>query len=371
MFELVSRLVETARYADAERLVQALELSQAAVGDMVVAELLAAACEADDGDHQHDPRARARWPATVDAATESQLRRHLNALLVRTADDADAPTPPSMPAPAALAVFCLGPLRVRQGDRDLGAFPNRRAKSVFKYLLLHRDQVTPKERLMDTFWPNAAPAAARNNLNVAVHGLRRVLGRTGPHVDHVLFQGEGYLLNPELELCVDLTEFDRRVAEGRRRSRQGDTAGALRAFEEAETLYQGALFEDDAYEDWTAAPRRAAEDHYVEVLATLATLYRAAQDDEACIRVSRKILLVQPTCETAHRQLMRSYARLDRRHLAIRQFHDCASVLRSELDVAPDPHTVELYHRIRGGLPVRARLRDHRTAISSVAATDR
>jgi DNA-binding SARP family transcriptional activator len=369
MFELVSRLVETARYADAERLVRALELSQAAVGDMVVAELLAAAREADDGGHQHNLRAQARRQPAADTATESQLRRHLNALLVRVADDGDAPTPPSMPAPAALAVFCLGPLRVRQGDRDLGAFPNRRAKSVFKYLLLHRDQVTPKERLMDTFWPDAAPAAARNNLNVAVHGLRRVLGRAGPH-DHVLFQGDGYLLNPELELCVDLTEFDRRVAEGRRRSRQGDTAGARRAFEEAETLYRGALFSDDPYEDWTAAPRRAAEDHYVEVLATLATQYRAAQDDEACIRVSRKILLVQPTCETAHRQLMHSYARLDRRHLAIRQFHDCASVLRSDLDVAPDPHTVELYHRIRGGLPVRARLRDQRT-ISSVTATDR
>src|SRR5437773_2840131 len=116
---------------------------------------------------------------------------------------------------------------------------------------------------------------------------------------------------PDLDLWLDLTQFEHHFAAGRKVGRQGDDLGAARELEAAERLYRGPLFEDDLYEEWTMTPRQNAEDRYIDALATLATHYQQLGDNVACIRVSRKILALQPIYEAAHRELMRSYARLD------------------------------------------------------------
>lgn len=200
---------------------------------------------------------------------------------------------------------------------------------------------------MDLIWPDAEPRAARNSLNVAVHGLRRYLRGSAGGSGQVLFQNDGYLINPELDLWLDVAEFEERLAAGSRLGGRGDIRGAVRELELAEALYRGRLFEDDLYEEWTTAPRQAAEDRYVDALASLAGHYRTLDDDLGCVRVNRKILALQPMYEAAHRHLMHAYARLDQHHLAMRQYRECVSVLRSELQVPPAPETTRLNELIR------------------------
>ena len=94
-----------------------------------------------------------------------------------------------------LIVQCLGPLRIWINGRELGFLSNRGARSVFKYLLLYRGRPTPKEQLMHLLWPSATPAAARNNLNVAVHRLRRFLSED-ERARMVVYRQNGYELDP-------------------------------------------------------------------------------------------------------------------------------------------------------------------------------
>jgi DNA-binding SARP family transcriptional activator len=241
----------------------------------------------------------------------------------------------------------LGPLRVSTGGRPLDRLTNRRARSVFAYLLLNPGRSTPKDVLMDLIWPEASSSAARNNLNVALHGLRRYLRGSGECGGHILFQDDGYRINPEIDLWLDLVQFDRHHAVGRRLGERRDIPGAVSELEAAEALYRGPLFEDDLYEDWTITPRQAVEDRYVEALTALAGHYRALGDDRACVRVSRKVLALQPMYEAAHRHLMHAYARLDQHHLALRQYRECVSVLRTELRVPPAPETTRLNELVR------------------------
>jgi DNA-binding SARP family transcriptional activator len=250
-------------------------------------------------------------------------------------------------AATTLTVHGLGPLCVVADGRPLGRLTNRRARSVLAYLLLHRGRGASKDVLMDLIWPDAAPAAARNSLHVALHGLRRHLRGSAEHGEHVLFQDDVYLINPEIDLWLDIAQFDRHRAAGRRLSERGDIGGAVRELEAAEVLYRGRLFEDDLYEEWMITPRQAAEDSYVEVLAGLAAHYRTLGDDLGCVRASRKVLTVQPMYEAAHRHLMHAYARLDQHHLALRQYRECVSVLRVELRVPPAPETTRLNELIR------------------------
>src|SRR4029450_9864889 len=95
-----------------------------------------------------------------------------------------APPPerePSVREPAGhlLSVQLPGQLKVRLDDVAVDHWLSGRGRSLFKYLVTHRDPWPRRELLMDAFWPEAAPAAARNRPHVALHSLRRGLRRRG------------------------------------------------------------------------------------------------------------------------------------------------------------------------------------------------
>lgn len=349
-------LLSEHRYAEVAEFVHILERDQAAAGDLAAAGLLSAARELclACGEQHAELEARRR--------TEQRLRRRLAAVLgmASGADETAPPAPVDAGSPAgegspsgagprnaALTVYCLGPLQVYRGDRLLEPWPSRRAKSVFKYLVTHQRPV-PKELLMDQFWPEAQANSARNNLNVAIHGLRRFLraGDDGP--SPVLFREDCYRMNPELVLWVDIDEFERHLAA----VRGGGAAKRADALEAAEAVYRGPLFEDEPYEDWSARLRRRLQGAYLEILEHLRDHHFAARDYVACAAVARKILAVEPAHEKTHQALMLCYARQGQHYLAQRQYHECVDELRSNLDVPPSEWVRRLYSRIRGREPV-------------------
>jgi hypothetical protein len=127
-----------------------------------------------------------------------------------------------------------------------------RGLMIFRYLLLH-DRPVPRDHLMDMLWPGSTSASARNNLNVAVYGLRRALeaGAPGPYV---LFRDGAYQLAPDRSVWLDVRMFGDACARGVRAQRDGRLAQAERLLRDAVTLYGGPLFADDT--EGEAPPRR-------------------------------------------------------------------------------------------------------------------
>lgn len=378
--DFVLRLLGAARYDEVADLVVALQRESVGAGETATAELMRTAGELSLACRDHHAEVDAHWrAASSEAVTETRVRMELAALLEQLAGPdrrlavgaVEGPRPrraAAVPLEASgtgtkrhvwgrhgttvLTIYCLGPLRIYRGEQALGQMPNRRSRSLGKYLLVNREQPTPKEVLMELFWPGATAAAARNNLNVAVFGLRRFLQDADGHDGDVLYQDGCYFLNPSREIWMDLDAFTTCAAAAHRFRRSGDSAAELLELEAAEVLYGGSLFEDDPYEEWSAALRRALQDSYVEVLESLRDRYLDRDDLGGCLGAARKILAVEPAHETTHRELMRCYARLGQRYLALRQYHDCQDVLRAELDVGPSPEVTQLYERIRAHEPV-------------------
>jgi len=112
---------------------------------------------------------------------------------------------------------------------------------------------------MHLLWPSATPAAARNNLNVAVHRLRRFLSED-ERARMVVYRQNGYELDPTLPVWLDLDAFLNRAAAARECARADDRSGELRELRAAEELYGGPLFEDDRYEEWIFGRRRMVLD---------------------------------------------------------------------------------------------------------------
>lgn len=245
-----------------------------------------------------------------------------------------------------LAVHLLGSLHAAVDDVAVEDWPSARCRSLFGYLLTHREPWPQREVLMEVFWPESAPEASRNSLNVAIHALRRTL-RTMTNIPVIVYAGGAYRISRELRLWLDVDEFGRCVESGRRLEDAGEIDQATRDYEFAGGLYRGDFLADDPYEDWAALTRERLRLAHLDALGRLSNLYFNAGHYTACASLCQRIIERDPCREDAHRRLMRCYSRQGQAHLALMQYRTCARTLAEELGVETDPSTAELHEHIR------------------------
>lgn len=251
-----------------------------------------------------------------------------------------------MRATPSLVVYCLGAFRVYQGDRLITDWNGIKGKSIFKYLLAHRETPIAKDILMDLLWPGADPESARRSLHQAIYSLRQALRRGNPDFAHVYFENDCYLLNPQISIWVDSIEFEEHLRAGRRLEAAGRITEAIAEYGIAESLYQGDYLEEDLYEDWPAAEREHLRRTYCDLADRLSEHYVRNGEYNAAIALCHKILARDNCHEPAHRRLMRCYLGQGQRHLAVRQYQTCVEVLQEELELGPSEETEALYQRI-------------------------
>jgi DNA-binding SARP family transcriptional activator len=257
-------------------------------------------------------------------------------------------TSSSAPRTAVLEVRLLGSFEVRVDGVPVTEWRGTRGRSVLRYLVARRRHACARDELLAEFWPDVAPAAARNRLQVAVSGLRRALARVclANVIEYV--DGE-YRINPQLHLVVDVEQFEQRVASARTQERTGDVGQAAASCREAMRLYRGDFAADAPYEQWTQLPRESLRMTVGEALDRLSRIEYAARRFDACIATAHRMLDLDPCREDAHRLLMRCYAEQDRVYAALRQHELCIRVLRTTLQVSASRETTQLYHAIRAG----------------------
>jgi DNA-binding SARP family transcriptional activator len=244
-----------------------------------------------------------------------------------------------------LRVYCLGPFRVCHRSGAIDEWTGHKSRSLFKYFLTYRQQPAPIEQLLDLFWRDSPPEAARRSLYQTIYLLRQTLRPAGKRPAIVQVNG-GYLLNPELDVWLDSDVFLRHYRAGIKASDRGDEERAVDSFLAAEALYGGDFMSEDMYEDWPVAHRERARNAYLDLLDRLGRRFWSTRQDDLCIAYGGKLLDVDNCREDVHRRLMRVFARRGERSLALRQYQRCVEALREELAVDPLPETVELYVKI-------------------------
>jgi DNA-binding SARP family transcriptional activator len=252
------------------------------------------------------------------------------------------------PVAHSLVVYCLGSFRVYQDDQLITDWDSLKAKGILKYLVMHHGTPIVKDVLMEVFWPEAEPEAARRNLHQAVYALRKTLKRRRPDFPYVWFESDCYLLNPDTRIWLDFEQFEQHYRDGQRLEAAGQTAEAIEKYGIAESLYQGDFLEEDLYEDWPAPQRRHLRTLYLQMADRLSEYYVRQGDLAAAIVLCRKILSLDNCCEEAHRRLMECYLAQGQRHLAVRQYQACEHAL-AELELAPSEETEELYQQMTIG----------------------
>ena len=246
-----------------------------------------------------------------------------------------------------ITAHLLGALRVAFQDRPVEIWSSGRGRAVFEYLLVNHHSKVRRDRLMSIFWPEVTSEAARNSLNVAIHGLRQSLRAAVGNTPVVIHQDQSYFIEPNLGIWVDTEVFEEQLKAAHQHLASAELMKAEAAFEAATWLYQGEFLADEPYEEWAMVTREHLRLCYLDALDRLSALRLNSGDYAGCVAVCLKLLGRDSCREDAHCRLMRCYSREGQVQLAIRQYHSCVAALRSELDVAPASATTELFDCLR------------------------
>jgi DNA-binding SARP family transcriptional activator len=249
-----------------------------------------------------------------------------------------------------LTIYGLGSFRVYQKDKLVHEWNGLKGVMILKFLVAHHARPIAKDILMDLFWPDVETEAARRNLHQAVYSLRQTLRRRQPDYQHILYENDCYLFNPELTIWSDFKEFEKQAQIGQRLEADGQLAAAAAAYSIAEGLYEGDFLNEDLYEEWPRLERERLRNIYFDVADRLSHYYLQKGDYTITIALCQKILAQDNCHEEAYRRLMRCYLAQGQRHQAIRCFYKCQETLKSELDLSPEAETIALYQQLKAAI---------------------
>jgi DNA-binding SARP family transcriptional activator len=252
---------------------------------------------------------------------------------------------PDDPHQADVLARVLGPMEVRIAEEKVAGWGGQRVKTLFQYLLMHRRPVH-REVLMELLWPGHTYSSARNNLNVCVYSLRRVLDVASAGTRYISYRDGCYALNRGLTWSIDRDHFVAAAERSRRCESTGAADQAVIMLKRAVSAYGGPLFDGDPAADWFQPERTALAELFHQVLERLATLLAERGDLDGAQRALEMLLRDDGCRESAHRLLMTCYARRGQRDQVARQFHRCIARLDADLEIAPSAETVELFHEL-------------------------
>ncbi len=219
----------------------------------------------------------------------------------------------------------LGPVEVHLGDEPVEV-PGRKPRALLALLLLHANEVVPRERLIDGLWGESPPEHAANALQVHVHALRKALG-----ADRVRTEGTGYRIVVEPDE-LDVARFARLVEARRFADALAEWRGAPLAGLEEEPFASGEVARLDEARLEAVEGRIAAELDAGRIDGVVGEL--------------EALVAANPYRESLRGQLMRALYAAGRQAEALDAYRDARRVLRDELGLEPGRELQELEARI-------------------------
>lgn len=254
-----------------------------------------------------------------------------------------------MPNHSPLRLYSLGGFFV-EGNGEIKlqqAGRMRKAVTLFKYLLTHKDRTVPTAEVLELLWPDTVEDLAATNLRSLLSYLRHLVGvsaRSLPFLEHTS-------TSLKLQLAPtdwwDVQDFTASLAQGATWRQLGDARRALQAYAAAVARYRGDYLEEDAYADWAQPMRERLREEWLEALSTMAVLYQELGDHRQQEATLRTLLRAAPYREHTYRALMMLLVGQGRSAEALILYRQLNQLLQIELQSNPDPETRALAMRIR------------------------
>jgi predicted ATPase/DNA-binding SARP family transcriptional activator len=251
------------------------------------------------------------------------------------------PTPPTARPDTAgpLRVRILGGAVVEFGDAALTAADWGYAKPRELMFLLVSSPPMTKDQIAAALWPDLSRQQLGNALHTALRELRRALGDPG----WVVYANGHYRFDRARPHECDVTEFEDALLAARR-ARPAEAA--LPHLQRAIGAYGGDFLDGMSAGEWALVRRDELRRAFESALLATGRMQTAAGRHQAAAAVFRRAVAHEPLNETAHRELMSSWARLGETARAVRHYEKLTELLRDQVGVPPAPETTALYRRL-------------------------
>jgi DNA-binding SARP family transcriptional activator/predicted ATPase len=218
-------------------------------------------------------------------------------------------------------------------------FATRKTQAILIYLIITR-QPQSREMLMLLLWPAADTLRGRASLRRALADIKKVIGE-----NWLTTEGDIVALNEEADIQVDVWEYRQLITAVH--SDPKTTYSQALSLYQADFLAGFGLRDSPAFDEWQFFEQEGLRQSFLQVLESLITWHREAEEWEAAITCSRRYVALDPLHEPAHVKLMQLYAESGQQMAALHQYEVCQRILEEELGIEPATTTTTLYHQIR------------------------
>jgi predicted ATPase/DNA-binding SARP family transcriptional activator len=279
------------------------------------------------------PEAEAARPAPV-PQKKARPRRPGSASAGQTGESGPGTAPGGV-----LRIRALGAATVHRGDTPVTTADWGYGKPRELLFLLATSPPMTREQLGVALWPDQSRERLGNALHTALRELRRALGDPG----WVLYAEGRYAFNGTRDHDCDVETFEQALAAARRAR---PAAAALPDLQRAIAAYGGDFLADMAVGEWAQARRDELRRAFEAALLATGRLHAAADRHQPAVTAFRRAVAHEPLNETAHRELMTSWARMGETARAIRHYRELEELLREQVGVPPATETTALYRRL-------------------------
>lgn len=260
-------------------------------------------------------------------------------------------TVPDTP-PAHLSVWYFGHFATSVGGMPVERWRAGKSRSLFQYLMLHRNRVMTRNQLWDALWPEVEWRASSSSLKVACCGARSVLGASkesgGAEAPiRLLHRDGGYLLDVDDAWC-DIEEFRERIHDGMQHRTYGRLDQAAESLTKAIALYYGDFLAGQD-EDWIAEAREYYRSLAVGALDVLRTTAVERGDADAVFALGQRTLQIDALHEPTYQDLIRVAGLLGQQEQAMRWYQLCERRLQRLIGVEPSADTRNALHQVLNG----------------------
>ena len=250
---------------------------------------------------------------------------------------------------ATIVATCLGGFALRIRGKAVepaqwGVYNGgcNRVVGVMAYLIAHRYQPIPRERLIDIFWEQVDGDRASQSLDRTISALRRVLE---PSLQK--YQQSAYIVGPRggyrfadgVDIAVDAEEFISRYKQAVDVERLHGIASAAPLYHQAEMIYAGPFMDGVPYAElWCHHERQLLADYHRAALTKLAHYARLSRDFDRVTSYVHRILGEYGCQREVCRWLLDAYSEEGAAIAAQRHVEHCPYKQRLPNSSCPDPY---------------------------------
>lgn len=209
------------------------------------------------------------------------------------------------------------------------------------FMVTHRAQTLTTDDIATAIWLEEEvenPAGALKNL---MYRLRTILKKSFGDTEFILTSRGSYRWNPEVELILDIEEFEGLINRARKESEDQDLA--IQCYEEAIRLYQGDFMPKLTEMHWVVTTSTYYHSMYLSAIKGLAELYISAEKYDELESLCNEALSIDNVDEQLHYYLI--YARIKNHNLklAMQSYEKACEILHRELGVR-NPEKLKAIH---------------------------